>query len=108
MTSRGFELPPPPWPEHTKAIDLMLAHTRQRIGAIKTRDRVSPCPNPYGSAGKLTRKERRVIASMGYRLTAAEIAVRYGVCEGTVQDIRRKYGLTSGKRWGNQHGRGDS
>lgn len=106
MTSRDFELPQPPWPEHTAAIDLMLAHTRQRIEAIKTRDRISESPNPQGSIGKLTPKQRRTIASIGYRLTAAEIAERYGVCQDTVQYIRKKYGLTSGKRWGNQHSRG--
>lgn len=107
MTSRDFALPDPPWPEHTRAIDLMLAHTLQRLEALETQDNIAESPNPYGSTGKLTPKQRRTIASIGYRLTAAEIAARYGICEGTVQYIRRKYGLTSGKKWGNQHGKGE-
>lgn len=105
MNSPEFKLPPQPYPEHMKAIDLMIAHAIQRIEAIKTRDRITESPNPYGSTGKLTPKQRRTIASIGYRLTAAEIAERYGIHEHTVQYIRSKYGLTSGRRWGNQHTR---
>lgn len=103
--SRGVDLPAPPWPEHTRAIDLMLGHTLQRLRALETQGHIPVSPNPHGSTGKLTRKQRRTIASIGYRLTAAEIAARYGVCEGTVQNIRKAHGLTSGKQWGNQHAR---
>lgn len=107
MTEPEFQLSPQPYPEHMKALDLMIAHTLQRIVALQTRDRIAECPNPYGRIGKLTRRERDTIVSTGHSLTAAEIAARYGICEGTVQYIRKKYGLTSGRRWGNQHGKGE-
>lgn len=105
MNSSEFKLPAPPWPEHTATIDRMAAHTVQRLHAIRTRKDIGKFTNPYGRVGRLTPAQRDEIAAIGYGEPAIQIAERYGVTDRTVQNIRKKYGLASSRRWGNQHTR---
>lgn len=101
MNNREFELPAPPWPEHTQAVDKLLVECRYRLLGIATRSRQHTfMPHlKRGYYGKLNDDDRAAIVELGYTLTAAEIGELYGVCSYTVNRIRSRAGL-DGKRMG--------
>lgn len=95
-----FELPPPPWPEHSRAVDRLLEGVRARLAFVEQRQR-PPFPHVLqrGQYGKISDAERREIAEIGYSLTAGEVGEIYGVSEFTVSKIRARAGL-DGRRMG--------